>query len=466
MNHSIAIVQFCEELLNEKTCYTLARKCNFIKRSTSRLKGHEFIKAMIIPSEGLSTDSLQGICKRIKNFNSEADLSAQALCARINDVSSKELMKNVFVTILSYMHSQIIDNCPKLDKVLGHFKSILIEDSTVAKLNEKLQEEFVGTNRGGTGAKSQVKIDLIYNLMKGTLVDAQIYSGKEPDQGLANRIIEYIQEGDLVIRDLGYFVLKSLKAIAKLRAYFLSRFLPNIKVYLKKDDLQPVDLGKHVEKNYSGYDVIDLEEVFLGDEKIPSRLILYRQPKEIIKEKLREANKRAKATGRTMSRGKKLCLRFAIFVTNVSKEILTAEIVGTVYRLRWEVELIFKRWKSQLEIDYLKGINENRIECLIWSRLCSVVVIDIVSGYISRIAQKAFSTREISHVKVIDYLLRESKFCQAVANNYLENFVDEMEKDIRRMLLKDTRRRKTMRNRVFTSECYYNMQPSDYQKVA
>jgi hypothetical protein len=465
MNHSNAIVHFCEEVLNEKTCHILARKYKFIERSTSKLKGHEFIKAMIIPSKGLSTDSLQGICKRIKGFNSAADLSAQALCERINDVSSKELMKNVLATILCYMHTKIIDNCPKLDKILGHFTSILLEDSTVAKLNKKLQEEFIGTNRGGTGAKSQVKIDLIYNLTKGTLVDTQIYSGKVPDQGLASRIIKYVQVGDLVIRDLGYFVLKSLKAIAELGAYFLSRFLSNIKVYLKKDDLQPVDLGKYVEKYYPRSVIIDLEEVFLGDEKISSRLILYRQPKEIIKEKLREANKRAKATGRKMSCGKKLCLQFAIFVTNVPKGLLAAEIVGTVYRLRWEIELIFKRWKSQLEIDYLKGINENRIECLIWSRLCSVVIIEVVGGYISRIAQKAFSGREISHVKLIEYILRESEFCRAVANNRVEKFLIEMEKDILRMLLKDSRKRKTMRDRVFTGEWYYDMQPSNNQMV-
>src|SRR5258708_654534 len=194
MNNSNAIMHFCEEILNEKTCYALARKHKFIERSTSKLRGYEFIKTMIIPSEGLSTDSLHGLCKRIREFNPEANLSAQALCKRINDVSSKEFMQNVFAVILNYMHSKIIDGCPKLNKTLAYFKSVLIEDSTVAKLNKKLQEKFEGTNRGGTGAKSQVKIDLIYNLTKGIMVDAEIYSGKEPDQGLASKIIKYIQE--------------------------------------------------------------------------------------------------------------------------------------------------------------------------------------------------------------------------------------------------------------------------------
>jgi len=465
MNHSATIVHFCDELLNEKTCYALARKYKFIERSTSKLKGYEFIQAMILPSKGLSTDSLQGISKRIREINPEADLSSQALCERINDRSSKELLKNVFAIILRYMHAKTIDCCPKLNKSLGHFNNILLEDSTVAKLNEKLQDKFVGTNRGGTGAKSQIKIDLIYNLMKGVIVDAQIYSGSEPDQGLANRIIKYVQAGDLVIRDLGYFVLKSFKLIAELGAYFLSRFLPNVKIYINKDDKSPTDLGMYLRHHYQWHSIIDLGEVFLTDEKIPCRLVLYRQPKEIIEEKQREANKRAKATGRTMSRGKKICLQYAIFVTNAPKELIAPEIIGTIYRLRWEIELIFKRWKSQLEIDYLKGIHANRIECLVWSRLCSVVIIEIVSGYISRIAQKTFD-REISHFKLIEYILRSSRFCRAVITNSLEKYLMEMEKDIPRMLLKDSRRRSTMRERVFSGEWYYKTQHADIQMVA
>lgn len=465
MNHSNRIIDFCDEVLNEKTCHALARKYKFIERSTSKLKGHEFIKAMIIPSEGLSTDSLQGICKRIKNFNSEAELSTQALCERINDISSKELMKSVFAAILHFIHKKIINKCPKLEKTLGHFNSILIEDSTVMKLNEKLQAVFEGTNRGGTGAKSQAKIDLIYNLMTGTIVNADIYNGKDPDQGLASRILKYVQAGDLVIRDLGYFVLKSLNEVADAGAYFISRLQPNVKVFLQQDDLQPLDIGEYTKK-FSEFNIIEIDKVFLGDEKVPSRIIMYRLPKEIVDQRSREANKRSKDTGRKISRNKKLCMQFAIYVTNVLKEVISAEIIGTVYRLRWEIELIFKRWKSQLKIDYLKGIDKNRIECLIWSRLCTIVIVEIVNDYVSQLGQNVFNGREISHKKLIDYILRSSEFCEAIAKNHLERYLKEMKKDARRMLFKDNRKRTTMREKVFNRESYYSKQPPEYQKVA
>jgi hypothetical protein len=169
MNHSSNTITFFEEVLNEKKCIELAKEHKFVQRSSSKLKGYEFIKALTIPSAGLSTDSLKGLCSRMQEFNPEAELSAQALCERINDVSAKELMRGVYASILSYVQTMIADNPYKL-KALEKFNTVLIQDSTVMKLNERLQENFEGTNRGGTGAKSQVKIDLIYNLMKGTVI--------------------------------------------------------------------------------------------------------------------------------------------------------------------------------------------------------------------------------------------------------------------------------------------------------
>src|ERR1700730_943936 len=159
---------------------------------------------MIIPSEGLSTDSLKGLCKRMKEFNPKIDLSAQALCERINDISSSRLMKGILAEILGKIHEQITKSCPKIAVGLEGFKRILLQDSTVVSLNEKLEDEYKGARRGNNCVKAQVKIDLIHDLGKGLLIDAKIFRGCEPDQSLAGRILDFVKAGDLVIRDLGY----------------------------------------------------------------------------------------------------------------------------------------------------------------------------------------------------------------------------------------------------------------------
>ncbi len=463
--HSEQIVQIFDEIFNEKKCHELSRKYKFIKRSTSKLKGSEFIKAMVIPSKGSSTDSLKGLCKRILKFNNEAELSSQALCKRINNPASNALMRGVLNELLIKVHEQITCVCPKLAVGLKEFARVLVEDSSIAVLNEKLEQKYKGINRGGCSGKAQVKIDLITDIAKGLLIDAQLFRGNEPDQGNAERILSFIKEGDLIIRDLGYFAIKAFKKIAEANAYFLSRLLSGVHFYLNKEDENPLDLGMYLKKKiYHKQNIIEIKG-FLGKDKVPIRLIMYRSHEDVVNKRLREANKVAKSKGITMSDSKRLSLYFSMFVTNASEDMLSTEMIGTVYRLRWEIELIFKRWKSQLEIDYLKGINEYRIDFLIWSRLCMVVIVELVVGLFRDIINKSFNL-ELSEVKLINYLLRESCFYYAVARNGLEVFIEEMVKDILRMLLKDKRKRKTMREKVFQKESYYGMQQPNYQNVA
>lgn len=463
--HSDKIVQFFDEVFNEKKCHELCRQYQFIKRSTSKLKGQEFIKAMIIPSKGSSTDSLKGLCKRLLKFNDDSKLSSQALCKRINGSSASALMKGVFNNILAKVHEQIIYSCPKLAERIKGFNRILVEDSSIIMLNEKLEKKYKGTNRGGCSGKAQVKIDLITDITKGLLIDAQLFRGNEPDRGIAERILRIVQEGDLIIRDLGYFTINAFKKIADANAYFLSRLLPGVHFYLNYDDKNPLDIESHLKKKiYRDQNIIALMG-FLGKDRVPIRLIMYKNPEEVVNKRLREANKVAKSKGRTMSESKRFSLYFSMFITNIPEEMLSNELIGTVYRLRWEVELIFKRWKGQLEIDYLKGINENRIDCLIWSRLCMILIVELISGNFRIIVDTLFDL-EASEVKLISYLLRESGFYYAVAENRLEVFFEEMIKDAPRMLLKDRRRRKTMRERVLKGESYYEMQHFEHQSVA
>jgi hypothetical protein len=463
--HSDKIVQFFDEVFNEKKCHELCRKYQFIKRSTSKLKGQEFIKALIIPSKGSSTDSLKGFCKRFLKFNDESQLSSQALCKRINGPAASALMKGVFNELLIKVHQQITYSCSKLAEGIKGFNRILVEDSSIMVLNDKLEKKYKGTNRGGCSGKAQVKINLITDMAKGILIDAQLFRGNEPDRGNAERIVSLIKEGDLIIRDLGYFTHIAFKKIADAKAYFLSRLLPGVLFYLNENDKDPLDIGMHLKnKVYKERNIIALKG-FLGRDKVPIRLIMYRNPEDVVNKRLREANITAKSKGRTMSESKRFSLYFSMFITNIPEEMLSDALIGTIYRLRWEVELIFKRWKEQLEIDYLKGINVNRIECLIWSRLCMVIIVELISGYFKSIANKLFDL-EVSEVKLINYLLRESGFYYAVAGDRLEVFLEEMIKDAPRMLLKDRRHRRTMRERVLKGESYYETQHFDCQSVA
>ncbi len=368
------IVTIFHELFNEKKCHELARQKQFVKRESSRLQGPEYIKTMVLLRSGTSEESLNHLCRQIRKLNPEANISPQALAKRINSKESISLIKSVFSEILHCIRTKIVTLFSDLKASFNMFSRVIIQDSTTITLNEKLRNDFRGTNRGGTAGKSQLKIDLLHDVKHDQMIDASLYDGNKPDQGLSTRAITFLKERDLLIRDLGYFSTSAFETIAKIGAYFLSRINANVNIYLNRDDEEQLDLGKYLRKNHKTSSVIDLP-VFLGRNKQSCRLVIYRQSEEVTNKRLRVLHKNRRKQGETLSSNRKTLASFSIFVTNVSVELLPATVVGTVYRLRWEIELIFKQWKSQLKIHVLKGINPNRIETLIWSRLCTILLI-------------------------------------------------------------------------------------------
>ena len=65
---------------------------------------------------------------------------------------------------------------------------------------------------------------------------------------------------------------------------------------------------------------------------------------------------------------------WTILVTNVPAEMMTPEEAVVLYRARWQVELLFKRWKSQDLVAALRGSTAVRQMVGIWSRLLGALV--------------------------------------------------------------------------------------------
>jgi hypothetical protein len=451
------ILSILDDIFNEESCYQLAKLHKFIQRDSSKIRGHEFVKVLVLPSQGFLEDSLNGLCERMRDFNPEANITAPALAQRINKNSAVRFMRAIFERTLQNARGGFEKRHPSLKGALNNFKNVFIQDSTIFEINKKLSRFFPGTKRGGkkgrTSCKSQIKIDLIHNFASGQIVDAQIYEGKRPDQALSDKILRMLNAGDLVLRDLGYFKVEAFKTIAAVGAFFISRFPSHVKVYLNQNDDKPVSLAEHLNKKYKNFSVIDLT-VWISEEKLEVRLIAYRTPKHIVKERLRRTNKSAKEMGRKTSKQKLALLDFSIFICNTPLDMISAEMIGTMYRLRWEIELIFKTWKSQLKLDVLAGICLQRIQCLLWSRLSTVIIVAHITARFFNAAIE-LCQGELSPTKLIHYLLRQGCLCQAIRHQKLEELETKMLQDISKRLIKDKRSRKTMRQRAIDSEPYY-----------
>jgi len=445
------IIAIFDNIFNPDFCGDLAKRCKFIERSTSKIQGHEFIKALIIPSDS-SELSLNELCLRMAEFNPDLSISAQALSQRINDQTAVDLMQNVCAQLLKEHQSHVISCNPELKNLSKIFSDILIEDSTLLRVNNMLKEEFPGCRRGKEKVEAQVKVNSVYSLFKSGFEEITFHEGKKPDQALASNITNIIKPGMLVIRDLGYFVLDVFQKIADMGGYYISRLRAGVKIYLSKSSKDEIDLSDYISKHYPTHSTIDFR-AYLGAEKLETRIVLYKAPEEVVNQRLRNANIRAKQTGRTLSKSKKTLMEYSGFITNILPDMVSAGMIGTIYRLRWEIELIFKEWKSQLKINVLAGTNKHRIECLIWARMCMVILCSMICKHLNN-RIRALNEVESSRNKIINYLIMGNKLVNSIAKYSFEHFLNQTEKEYLR-LIKNKRRRRTLREVVEMEQNYY-----------
>lgn len=449
------IITKFEEIVSPFSCNKLAKECGLIQRASSKIYGHEFAQAMVIPNAFLEAETLNSLAERMNDINSDCDLSASALAQRINTAMSVRFMQACFGRVLKEIIKHEIIKTSDLSNISKVFKRILIEDSTRGELNEKLSPFLKGS--GGVASNSAFKLNFIFNYLSEEFIDLTCHSGNEPDQKIASNIIPLLEKDDLVIRDLGYFVLKRLQEIEEKGAYYVSRWKVNELVYESKESKTPLNLALFLEQNmFKG--MVDIN-VFVGRDKHPVRLIACLLDEESINKRKRIANKDAQRRGTKTSKKKADLLKYSIFITNVLAEILTTSEVMSIYRARWRVEMIFKSWKSCLSLHFFKGKNIERFYCLLYGRLIMCLLLGKIYPIL---LQYTFNLkRELSDYKLINYLIADHSFARAFQEGKMDSYINKLLKAIPRRLCKDKRKRPTLRQSINAGRGYYKLETSN-----
>ena len=91
-------------------------------------------------------------------------------------------------------------------------------------------------------------------------------------------------------------------------------------------------------------------------------------------ERRRKAHAQAKREGRTLSAVQELLLDWTLFLTNVPAALLSAEEVLVLAGVRWQIELLFKLWKSQGQLDASRSQKPYRVLCEVYAKLLGLLI--------------------------------------------------------------------------------------------
>jgi IS4 transposase len=91
-------------------------------------------------------------------------------------------------------------------------------------------------------------------------------------------------------------------------------------------------------------------------------------PEAVAQKRLKKLAEYAqKHKDKQVSEQRKAMCYYNMFITNIAKEKLAPEQIRAVYSLRWQIEIMFKLWKSHYNIDKVKKMSIFRFECHIYA---------------------------------------------------------------------------------------------------
>jgi hypothetical protein len=312
-------------------------------------------------------------------------------------------------------------------QLLNQFKSIHIIDSTSWDIQPHLRDVLPGS--GGAASLANCKVQLCYEYRSGALSFFDIIPGKNPDNGYASKLPELIGQGELLIADLGYFCLQSLKSIADSGAYFIFRFLIGTTLY-DVATMRAIDLRCVLKMATGNAYQMDVVMGFQKQTPVSCRLICLRAGDVIAEARRRKLKKNAAKKGRIVSQLQLFMAGWTLMVTNVPREWLPPEMVRPVYMLRWQIELLFKQLKSVLAVHKSGTGKEHRFRCELLGKLIVAILIHRIHADVNsnlwntkrqeismdklykRIQERAFTMMAMlltSLPKAIRFLTRELK---------------------------------------------------------
>ena len=398
----------------------------FVQRQ-SKMMAKEFVETLVLGCLEQADASLTDFAQIA------ADLGVEITGSGIDQrITSKgvELLKSVLERSLK----QVVESRPHQPEILRQFNGVYLLDSSYIVLAEHLAELFAG--KGGSGSAAGLKLLVSFEYQGGQVMALDIQSGREPDQNCKLHLA-WAKPGSLHLFDLGFFKQETFDQLTQRGAFFVSRYQSQTALYWQADDVRGFDVLAFL-RSLEG-DQADIQ-VYLGSRsRTPVRVLFQRLPADVVTERRRKARRKMKKEGKVPSQRYLALLEWLILITNIPPENLSFEQLFALYRLRWQIEIIFKTWKSEAGLDKLGPWRPERVLAQFYARLIGLTLFHRL------IAPLRFAcSRELSFSKAFSIWSRHiPALAQAIARRWrgVVAILERIEGDLSRFALKTSRKK-------------------------
>lgn len=343
------------QIVKKETLRVKAKQTGFQKRARGKLDGPRFFWASVLGGRVEAKRTMAGLARAASLYSGEP-VSRQAFHQRMTSEAAA-FMESAFHGLLEQSLALTGDPLPG---TLGEFKDVSAIDSTTVRLANRLAKRYPACR--SNVRKAALKIHAQMSLTDKQVERLRLTGERVHDRKGVVEIGPWVKDR-LLLFDLGYADYGLFGDIVRHGGAFLTRLKESAngtivatrrgcaKRHISGDINRPIYFG----------DVVDMDVRFgRGEDAIVLRVvgIWDRRQKD-----------------------------FHWYVTPLSAEDFSPEEIAQAYRLRWQIELLFKTWKSICRLDQLPSEKEAVILCLVYASLCAALLARIATWLASRLCR-------------------------------------------------------------------------------
>lgn len=356
-----AIAKSLRRALGEKTVEQIARQSGLLRRKRVILP-LGLLVACLSTLGVASARWLADILRTFNRFTGEA-VRYKPFHNQLAKTGFAEFLRLTLESVLSNLAMPVLRAMPQ--SKLSMFRDILLHDGSSFRLKDSLANEWPGRFRKGSPAAVEVHVTM--SAFEDNPIQVSVAPDKEAERQFGPSGEEV--RGCLLLEDRGYEDRRVFQAIHDQGGFFIVRgtkcIKPAIRAAFTSAGRRVRRLeGKRLNRKRLPFDLGDLDfdtDWNNGRGHYEGRLVVLQR------------------------RGRRNRRVFVYLHTNLARDAFSLADVAQLYRLRWQIELLFKEWKSHANLHRFDTSKTNIAEGLIWASM----LVATLKRYICHAAEHA-----------------------------------------------------------------------------
>jgi hypothetical protein len=333
-------------------------------RRERKLRGSDWVQTLVFGWAERPRATVEDLADVAAHLG--ATISPQGLDAWFCAEGVECLKQLTQVAVSTLVHTQ-----PAALPLLQRFKGVYVEDCTSCALPPSLAQIYPGCGGNDPEKRDQaaLKTYVRLELQQGNITELSFLPGRQTDMQ-AGQQARPLPAGALRLKDLGFFDTQMMARDTRHGVHWISR-LPT-GVYVQAGEAAAQEVSVWLSQQSSN--VVDRRVTVGQDEGLPCRLLAVRCPEEVRQRRLRKLEQKARKKGRLVSARQRLMCGWLVLITDLAADQLTIDEAWVLYRARWQIELLFKLWKSHGRLDQSRGERPERVLCEMLAKLLAMLM--------------------------------------------------------------------------------------------